>query len=367
MRIASRILVALVVTLALVGCEDISLKGIIDQKLGIGGTVAAPTFNPLTGPAGTYASASSVNITCSTPNASIRFTTDGSTPSSTSGTLYRTPLSVDTALTIKAIAYESGGATSIVSAANFANPATTIRVGSIAQSRSTSGGWTLDGSDMVWVRAKLLNPANFGPGGTYSKKIVITDVSAAIDAGILANVDVFFIGYMGYLQPDFTTAELNAMNFWVFSGGVMIVTAGDQYSEQVSNAFGCPVTGTYAEGRTVPSASELSHPIWNGPFGTLNASSIVEGSGSGASWDLYSAPPGGTTGLAYDWTATGWTVLEGPFGSSGKVIFLGDVDLVCDDANPNIWNLDDTISAAAGNFGYQNEAFLGNLFAYAHR
>ena len=44
----------------------------------------------------------------------------------------------------------------------------TIRVGSVADARFNNGGWTLDGVQMVNTRAKLLNPANFGPSGTPS-------------------------------------------------------------------------------------------------------------------------------------------------------------------------------------------------------
>ena len=46
---------------------------------------ATPTFTP---PAGNYSSTQSVTISTTTPGASIRYTTDGSTPSSTTGTVY---------------------------------------------------------------------------------------------------------------------------------------------------------------------------------------------------------------------------------------------------------------------------------------
>ena len=47
-------------------------------------------------------------------------------------------------------------------------PATAqIQVGSIANSRFNSS-WTLDGPEMANTRSKLLNPANFGAGGTVA-------------------------------------------------------------------------------------------------------------------------------------------------------------------------------------------------------
>jgi len=55
----------------------------------ITGTVANPGFSPA---AGTYTSAQTVTISTTTSGASIRYTTDGSTPSSTVGTLYSGPV-----------------------------------------------------------------------------------------------------------------------------------------------------------------------------------------------------------------------------------------------------------------------------------
>ena len=86
--------------------------------------VATPTFAP---PGGTYGSTQNVIISTTTAGASTRYTTDGSTPSSTVGTLYAGAVSVGSNVTLKAIAYESGFADSGVSTAAY-----TI---------NTSGGW----------------------------------------------------------------------------------------------------------------------------------------------------------------------------------------------------------------------------------
>jgi uncharacterized repeat protein (TIGR03803 family) len=67
--------------------------------------VAAPTFSP---PAGNYTSAQTVTISTSTSGASIRYTTDGSTPGETNGVPYSTPVSISASTTLKAIAYETG-------------------------------------------------------------------------------------------------------------------------------------------------------------------------------------------------------------------------------------------------------------------
>jgi hypothetical protein len=78
--------------------------------------VSAPYFNP---PAGNFSSAQNVAIATSTSGASIRFTTDGSTPSPTAGTLYGGPVPLAATTTVKAIAYKSGIPDSSVSTAQF--------------------------------------------------------------------------------------------------------------------------------------------------------------------------------------------------------------------------------------------------------
>lgn len=77
--------------------------------------VAAPTFNPV---GGTYTSAQNVSISCTTTGATIRYTTDGSTPTSSS-TQYTGPISVTSTKTIKAIAMASGMTNSAVTSATY--------------------------------------------------------------------------------------------------------------------------------------------------------------------------------------------------------------------------------------------------------
>jgi hypothetical protein len=76
---------------------------------------AAPAFSP---PAGTYATAQSVSILDSTPNASIYYTTDGSTPSAGS-TLYTGPIQVATSEFLQAVAIAPGFAQSAVGSASY--------------------------------------------------------------------------------------------------------------------------------------------------------------------------------------------------------------------------------------------------------
>lgn len=63
--------------------------------------VATPTFSPVEG---TYSTDQTISITCTTPEASIYYTTDGDTPPTASGTKYTGPITIDKTTTVKAIA-----------------------------------------------------------------------------------------------------------------------------------------------------------------------------------------------------------------------------------------------------------------------
>jgi DNA-binding beta-propeller fold protein YncE len=78
--------------------------------------VAAPVFSP---PAGTYDSAREVTISTSTPEATIRYTVDGSTPTESRGTVYAAPVAVPETLTLKAVAYRAGWTASSVTSALY--------------------------------------------------------------------------------------------------------------------------------------------------------------------------------------------------------------------------------------------------------
>jgi hypothetical protein len=82
--------------------------------------VAAPVFSSA-GPNG-----HSVTITSDTGGASIRYTTDGTTPTETNGTLYSAPITINATSTLQAIAYESGYSDSPVTSATIEIPTITI-------------------------------------------------------------------------------------------------------------------------------------------------------------------------------------------------------------------------------------------------
>ncbi|MBR5699406.1 MAG: chitobiase/beta-hexosaminidase C-terminal domain-containing protein [Prevotella sp.] len=78
-------------------------------------TCATPTFSP---GEGTFTSAQSVSISCTTSGATIYYTIDGNDPT-TSSSVYSSPIAVSTTTTIKAIAVKSGMDNSEVATATY--------------------------------------------------------------------------------------------------------------------------------------------------------------------------------------------------------------------------------------------------------
>jgi uncharacterized repeat protein (TIGR03803 family) len=111
--------------------------GVVFQLIVPSGT-AAPVFSPAPG---TYTGAQTVTITSATSGASIRYTTNGSTPTETTGTLYSGPMSISSTTTLNAIAFKSGMADSaVVTPAYTIQSATSSSSGSTSSSPASSGG-----------------------------------------------------------------------------------------------------------------------------------------------------------------------------------------------------------------------------------
>ncbi len=123
-------------------------------------TITVPAATPIFNPApGTYTTAQSVTITTTTTGASIRYTTDGSTPTETNGTLYSAPVNISATTTLQAIAYASGFTDSTV----------------------TSGTYTI----LLPAAAPVFSPAP----GTYTSPQMVTITSATAGASLRYTTD----------------------------------------------------------------------------------------------------------------------------------------------------------------------------------
>jgi hypothetical protein len=100
-----------------------SVAGYQDSPIVIGTyqiqAAASPAATPAFSPgAGTYTSAQSVTISDSTAGATIHYTTDGSTPT-TSSPVYSSAIAVGSSITLNAIAVASGYSQSAVASAAY--------------------------------------------------------------------------------------------------------------------------------------------------------------------------------------------------------------------------------------------------------
>lgn len=228
------------------------------------------------------------------------------------------------------------------------------KVGSIQDDRFGGDGWSLDGIQMVATRDKLLDPGNFGINGPVRTSIRITDTGGMqgdVNAALLSGFDIFFIGYLNDFSPNaFTQAELDAFTAWVTGGGVLIVTCDDVDHDAVCEQFGYLPSGPVLP-PTVPAATQVAHPLFDGAFGS------VISIGMSAPYGSFPQPVADTV-LGEDSTIQpggGATIIDMQLGM-GHVIILGDIDMITGLGG---------LSMVDSGIHNDNDRFLGNLFAYA--
>ncbi|MGD0978849.1 MAG: chitobiase/beta-hexosaminidase C-terminal domain-containing protein [Candidatus Bathyarchaeia archaeon] len=209
------------------------------------GKVATPMFSP---PGGTYSASRSVALSCSTNDATIRYTVDGSEPSSTS-TVYSSPVSVSVTTTIKAKAFNSGMTDSDTGSATYtintspdfsvsASPASQ----SVSQGQSTtytvtvtsvggfSAGVSLTVTGLPTGATSAFSPSTVTPTGTSTLTVATAGRSP------VGTVTLTITGTSGSLTHSATVSLVVSASpslsspmvpLWVLAaviGGVLIVT-----------------------------------------------------------------------------------------------------------------------------------------------
>jgi sugar lactone lactonase YvrE len=244
----------------------------------ITGTVATPSFNPQ---AGTYSIDQSVTITCATSGAAIHYTTDGSTPTSSSAT-YSTPISVagnGTNVTIKAIATDadmtasSPGTAAYVITYQVATPAFNPVAGTYSSDQpititcATSGAaihYTTDGSTPTGSSAAYAAAIPVAGNGTNET------IKAIATGPKMANSSVASAAYA------INYSQVSTPNFSLAAG---------TYSTDQSVTISCATSGAvvyYTTDNSTPSASSPAYgaPIsvaGNGTTSTVKAIAVKEG------------------------------------------------------------------------------------------
>ena len=238
---------------------------------------ATPTFSPV---AGTYTSAQSVTISDSTSGAVIYYTTDGSTPT-TSSLVYSTPIAVNATTTIQAIAVAAGFSNSSLASGVFtinlptvATPSLSPTPGSyspsvaVTLSDSTSGAviyYTVNGSAPTTSSLVYSSPIQVNSTTTINAIAVLSGYNNSVVASGTYSIAGSGIGSFNLVQhvnnascPAGTTCaiplsqSIAAGDLLVFEGssasGPSMITATDNGGALVQcvSCMGFDATSLYS-------------------------------------------------------------------------------------------------------------------------
>ena len=199
-----------------------TLNGTIDSGIGSSGVTGEVPYKPTASPvAGTYTSTQSVTLSSLTSGATIRYTTDGSTPTCASGTLYSSALSVSSSQTIKAIACKGdSGASSVASFAYTISEPT---------STSAPGGGVVTPTMPVTATGQVTATAAAGgkttlttPEGT---KATVVLPANAVAADTVVKIEKVETGTIIIAAPAPTSKTIvSAFNFTAIAAGRAVTT-----------------------------------------------------------------------------------------------------------------------------------------------
>ena len=219
---------------------------------------ASPTFTP---GAGTYASAQTVSISSATPSTTIYYTTNGTTPT-TSSAVYNGPITVSSNETLEAIAIASGSTNSAVStAAYIINAAVTSQAASPTFSPGAG----------AYASAQTVSISSATPSATiyYTTNGTTPTTSSAVYSGpitVSANETLEAIATARGLTNSAVSTAAYIVN---------VATAS-----QVASPTFSPAAGAYASAQTVSiSSATPSATIYYTTNGTTPTTSSAVYSG----------------------------------------------------------------------------------------
>lgn len=253
-------------------------------------TLAAPVFSPA---AGSYSAAQSVTMSDVTSGAAIYYTTDGSTPTTTSKA-YSGAVTVSATTTLKAIAVETGYNTSAAASATYtitlptaATPVISPAGGSYTTAQSvtitdaTSGAaiyYTTDGSTPTTASSVYSSAIAVAANTTIEAIAVETGYSnsAVATAAFTLTGPSVAIVLSTHDQANLMATQ-PAAQFSITSGGSDVVVVDETQQYQSIEGFGASFTDSsaYLLETVVPSASQSA---------TLNELFTRSGDGIGLSF-----------------------------------------------------------------------------------
>ena len=180
--------------------------------------VIAPTSSPA---AGTYTSVQSVTLSSSTSGATIYYTIDGSTPT-TSSTVYSSAISIGSTTTLKAIAVKSGMTNSTVMSSAYTISLPTATVGNVSagidktvsSTTTLSGSATGTGITYAWTKQSGPGSLVFGSASSATTTvsantdgIYIVRLTATDSSGASAYDDMYLTWDTSFPYAEFVSFE----------------------------------------------------------------------------------------------------------------------------------------------------------------
>jgi Chitobiase/beta-hexosaminidase C-terminal domain/Bacterial lectin/IPT/TIG domain len=190
--------------------------------------------------AGTYATAQTVALSDSTPGATIYYTTDGTTPT-TSSTVYTAPITVSVTETIEAIAVETGFTNSAVASAAYTisavlpTPTFSPAAGSYAAAQTvtisdaTAGTtiyYTINGTTPTTSSAVYGGPLTVNSSETVKAIAVKTNFTNSAVGTAAYTITSGGTTYVNYPSGGFTPASLSLQGNAAVVGGALQLTDG---------------------------------------------------------------------------------------------------------------------------------------------
>jgi RHS repeat-associated protein len=290
--------------------------------------VAPPSFSP---GGGTYTSVQTVTISSTTPGASIRFTTDGSSPSETAGLIYSGPVTVGSSETLKAIAFEGGMIDSAINSAsytinlpNVAAPTFSPGAGTYSTAQSVTIGSSTQGASIRYTVDGSTPSETAGTLYTSPVAVSYTTVLKAIayKAGIMDSAitsATYTLPISVSVSPTTVTLSQNqtqqftatvsgspntAVTWTIDPMGLGTVDSTGLYTapQNIVGFQNITITATSQQDNTkTASATVTLSPMspLAGPAGTLVT---ISGTGFGASEGSSSVTVGGLPAVALTWT-----------------------------------------------------------------
>ena len=231
--------------------------------LTIFGTVATPTVSPS---GGTYTTAQNVSISCTTSGATIRYTTDGSTPSETYGTIYTGSVIIANTTTLKAIAYKNSWADSSVVTAvltifgTVATPTVSPSGGTYTTAQNVTLSCLTNGTTIRYTTDGSIPTETYGT--IYTGSIVIANTTT-----------LKAIAY----KSGWTDSSIATIVFTICVATPTISPSGGTYTTAQNITLSCTTSGAsirYTTDRSIP--TETYGTIYSGLINisstaTLNA------------------------------------------------------------------------------------------------